>query len=504
MSTSLRRWNDYWASYPGGANGWNTIASYLAANISDTNYADNTSATGSLVVQLDGAAPAIPAGAQVRGVRARANLSQPSGSAPAEFGVYHKSLGPLPRAIATPGVTRRDFYTPWQLTRPDGSAWVSGDFISQGDACVLLADNDSVYRVHDVGMDVLVNERPVVSAVGPTGTITTSTPAITWTYTDPDGDVAERVRVIVCSASQGSPDTFINPAQVLYDSGEVLSSAASHQVTTPISDGVRYIYVKVADAGSNGRYSLYATATVTIAANPPAAPTVAAVADNTNNRVNLTVTAVTSTAGQKFTVDRSDDGGVTWKTLPRLEPTGASTVDGEGRLSGTGTPPVATARDHEAPPGVAVRYRAKSTLTVAVGSYGASSASVTVTITDWWLKDPLTPANNRIVDVQGPVDSDETERTAVMEPLGRKYPVVLADAYGGEDGTLDVKSFSEAEHQTIRALIRAQRTLILQAPIDPMHRWIRLIGPRKRKVLFTGDTSPVRDLSVRFVEVDAL
>jgi hypothetical protein len=142
-------------------------------------------------------------------------------------------------------------------------------------------------RVYEVYLDLLYNAAPVVAITGPASPVLlTQQPTVTWSYSDSEGDAQERYRVKVLKTPYGNPDA--PPASyVLYDSGEVVSSAASHRLVSALPNGVAYFYVKAADAGSNGRYGAWALATITIQVDPPGIPAVVATADNPNQRIAL-------------------------------------------------------------------------------------------------------------------------------------------------------------------------------------------------------------------------
>jgi hypothetical protein len=142
------------------------------------------------------------------------------------------------------------------------------------------------------------NRAPTVTVTGPadddTGTAgnqvtTTSNPQVTWTYSDPDGDPQERIRVKVFSGSAAVANPSTETARLVYDSGEVLSSAASHTIPRPLSNGDYVVAVQAADIGSAGRYSAWASRTFTMAIEPPPEPTVEATAEPFA-RVKLEVT----------------------------------------------------------------------------------------------------------------------------------------------------------------------------------------------------------------------
>lgn len=152
-------------------------------------------------------------------------------------------------------------------------------------------------RLHEAYIDVVYNEAPVATVTAPAeaGSVTNdSTPAIAWTYTDPESDAQERVRVKVFSQAQYSAGGFDPEISTpTWDSGELFTSALSVDVGVILANGVYRAYVKVSDAGSSGRYSAWDNNTFTMNVVPPPVPALTATVDNTLKRVTL---AVESTA----------------------------------------------------------------------------------------------------------------------------------------------------------------------------------------------------------------
>lgn len=99
-------------------------------------------------------------------------------------------------------------------------------------------------------MVVEYNQAPsaTVSVSGGTNT-PTLTPTITWTYSDPENDIQERYKVTVLLDSDNS---------IVYQSGEVISSAIAHAIPNGylLNNTTYRVKVEVADAGSAGRYNI--------------------------------------------------------------------------------------------------------------------------------------------------------------------------------------------------------------------------------------------------------
>jgi hypothetical protein len=157
--------------------------------------------------------------------------------------------------------------------RPAGGPWTV-DAVNA--VTVRLAANTTAVRFYEAYLDVRYDAQPTVTAVGPSGVVTSQAPTITWTYADANGDPQERwqVKVFTQAVATGpgfSPET--SPA--VADSGDAFFSSAGTTAWTlpsPLSPGVYHAHVRAADAGSNGRYSAWASTTLTVVGDPPAPP----------------------------------------------------------------------------------------------------------------------------------------------------------------------------------------------------------------------------------------
>lgn len=135
--------------------------------------------------------------------------------------------------------------------------------------------------------------------------------------------------------------------------------------------------------------------------------------------------------------------------------------------------------------------------------YSATStvASATVVFTDWWLKDPTTPALNTTVIVKEPLRFEKFENQAVFRPLGRTLPVVVSGTLNGEQGTIDFDFVTRAEFDAFDALRNTQRVLLLQSPFGD-NLYVKLGANRDSTLKHADSVSQYRDVSIGFVQVD--
>jgi hypothetical protein len=327
------------------------------------------------------------------------------------------------------------------------------------------------WKVYEVFVDTLYAAQPTCTATAPSGTVgNTSTPTVTWGYTaGTDGGVQKKYEVAVFNTTQygiGGFDPAVSPAT--WRSGQVTSTGTSVVVGTPLPNANTYrAYVRVAqDVGGVDHWSTqggtawsYSQFTMSIA--PPNVPSLTATADSANGRVTLHVTdSSPASALTEFEIDRSEDGGTSWQIV-------------RGDLVGGYVAPVSggtsrTIYDYEGSPATSIIYRARAawlnTGQYIWSAFSSSTAPVTWTTTLLWIKNPIRTslcAQFRIVEF---VATERDGRSKVFAPVGRRNPIVVKDARGGQVGTLTLHTGSAADRVKLDALLDAQQTLLLQCP----------------------------------------
>lgn len=95
------------------------------------------------------------------------------------------------------------------------------------------------------------NVPPTATVTAPTGTVLTTTPTVTWTYSDPESNPQSQYQVKIFSLAQYSIGGF-NPetSPNTWDSGVTAGAATSRVVGTPLVGAVYRSYVKVSDANA--------------------------------------------------------------------------------------------------------------------------------------------------------------------------------------------------------------------------------------------------------------
>lgn len=130
-----------------------------------------------------------------------------------------------------------------------------------------------------------------------------------------------------------------------------------------------------------------------------------------------------------------------------------------------------TVQDYEAPLGVPVSYQSeqRSTTTGAV-SGRSSTEPVTVPAPDRtmiWLKDPLEPMRNVLLQARLPLPTFQRPiEQAKNAVLGRRNPVVFSGVRGGEEGDLALFTRDPAERRALDWLLDPGHVLFVQAGPD--------------------------------------
>lgn len=297
---------------------------------------------------------------------------------------------------------------------------------------------------------VVAQTPPSVVVNGPSGTITTSAPTVTWTDTLPGGATQTTYRVVVESGAYGIVPGSGTP---FFDSGVVSSSANSLGVSGFIN-GVTYrVFVQVQETG--GQTSGWSYSTFTLSLIPATAPGLVATGDAANARTSLLITNNDSHS-VAANLQYSDDGGVTWNSVRN----GSSVAIGP-------SPSSVTVYDYEATPGVARTYRVQVTYEATpniITSAWVQAGPVTLTLTTWWVKDVTNPALNKsLCDAQQHVRNRKGDSVAVY-PAGRTKPLVLRGPVHGVDGTFRTVVKTEAERTAALALFAAQDSILIQDP----------------------------------------
>jgi hypothetical protein len=138
--------------------------------------------------------------------------------------------------------------------------------------------------------------------------------------------------------------------------------------------------------------------------------------------------------------------------------------------------------DYEEPQGISRFYLVKA-ITVAAGSPVASAVGVGLSpglATDgnyiWWFKVPLNPTLNKAFSIlPGGWDSHRPANAAAFTPLGRPYKVVVSDGVSGNEQTIKVECFSQADYDALRKMYEAQQVVMVNASGSVLQRYFAFV-----------------------------
>lgn len=409
----------------GTVTGAATADAALADNV-DTSYVQISSRVrlDSQVTRVGFPTPAIPAGAKVYSVGLRRRIQTVVTGA--DIPVCNHWLRSITGAILVAGqaqAIQKSFFSSTNPVSPTTATWVEenlGTFTSGPGGQVWDPTTNLVGLTYDLGrgddsvtsvlqvsavyLDVTYQSLSSVTVTGPTGTVTSTRPTVKWTYSSPNSQPQQSYQVAIYTSAQvaslGFTPFVTTPLQT---SGVVLGEDLQWTLTSDITDGAYSAYVQSTSrwSGSGSFATAVSSATWTRAAAPanppPAAVLSAAVFDSANNRVALTFApGGSSPATTAFTVQSSQNGGVTFTSIPSLT-----------YVPATGLTPI-TKYDYVAPLNVTSQYRVLAySGTVLVAATAPSNVlSATPADTRHWLKNPANPLQNTPLPVAAPKTSD--------------------------------------------------------------------------------------------------
>jgi hypothetical protein len=392
----------------------------------DTSYVQLSSLCrlDSQVIRVGFATPTLPAGAQVYSVGLRRRiLSVVSGNDVPVCNHWFRSVDGIIEVAGQSVPPRKRFFNSlcptspvtatWttesvfsSTSGPGGKPWVVGGNltgftydIGRGDA-----STTSLLKMSEVFLDITYQQLSTVTVTGPTGTVSSTQPTVTWTYLSPDSQPQQAYRVAIYTAAQvaglGFAPFVTTPLQT---SGVVLAEDLQWTLIGDITDGSYSAYVQATSQWSGVGTFTTAIASTTWtraaapASPPPAAVLSSAVFDAANNRVALTfLPGGTTPATTVFTVQASRDGGASWDPIPSLT-----------YIPANGMTPV-IGYDEVAPLNVTSQYRvlAYSGSVWVAAQLPSNVLSATPVGNQHWLKSPSNPLLNTVLPVAAPKTSD--------------------------------------------------------------------------------------------------
>lgn len=467
---------------------------------SDGTYIRKVNGTGTASVVLDFGTTTISATQTIRQVRLRGRIRTDStaGKLNLQLGTRVNGVNYFTSALAVRGINANpvEVIGQWYSTAPDGGAWTQTKIDNLRAQVTDYKDSTDRAYIYELYIDVDVANQATVTISAPTGTITTTAkPDVSWSITDPDGDVQSYYQVKVFNAVTYSAAGFDpTTATASWTSGQVLGTDVSTTVGDYLANATYRCYIRTAKTINGVAFwSGWAYSTFTINLSPPTVPTLTTAYTSGENKVTLTATgaAPTGFASQTFEIQRTADAGVTW-----------SAVRYAGALVPTGSYAVSIV-DNEPPRGITVGYRVRSVGTSGVNVQASAWSATTnvVTVNDGtWVFKTIQPtaivATN--VGVIGPDDWDQPEQIGVFSPLTRTYPVVVSSALQATIGSYKIITTTSAQQTALEPLVAYQGTLLVLTPFGDQ-KYIRITG-RKRARSGTP-TVPRYEYQLDYVEV---
>lgn len=331
--------------------------------------------------------------------------------------------------------------------------------------------------------------QPVVDVGAPTGTLNEDNiPTVSWTNgldVDGGGQFAANVRIF--NEDQYTDGGFDPDTSDYVDGTDFFAADTSWRGTEILPNGNYRAYVRVSQLSNASDWDYNA---FTVDVPTPSNPTLVAVGDPDNGRMELTVSGNPGTADtDQIEIQRQD--GSEWIAV--------RTIEGDGIVTGD-----ATIQDYEAPFGETVTYRARAihnyTSTNAYSAWETDSASVYAT--QWWVKHPTDPGWNLAVDLRSFVGHDRAARQTVQQPLGREDAIAVSDTRGPETGTITFRCSDDTTRDAIMSIGTLTVPVLLAPPGDhhERNRWV-ILGDESVSRLIDQYWATERDVTYTWTEV---
>lgn len=106
-----------------------------------------------------------------------------------------------------------------------------------------------------------------------------------------------------------------------------------------------------------------------------------------------------------------------------------------------------------------------ATYTATTGAGTLTAGPVTLTASEVWLRHPGIPSLSLAIDFQGEGEPTRAAVQAVLEPLGRTYPIVVTDGRRkSKRGVITIRTATAAEAQALLDLVDDTSVLLLDIP----------------------------------------
>lgn len=325
-------------------------------------------------------------------------------------------------------------------------------------AVVTESPSQVAMTFYEAYVDLKYAEAPVVTVLGPTGTLTTATaPVVQWGYAaGSDGGPQFQYQIKVFSAAQYGAGGF-NPdtSAATYDSGIVYGSAPNATTGFLPNHTTYRAYVRAAqNIGGLAHFSAWSFSGFALNVDAPEFTTVVATGDSANHRINVVMTRDGAhPVWNEIEVQHSFDAGATWSFV-------------RGSAGAVYSSPY-TLPDYETLSGQSVLYRARpivsGTGTEAAGAWVSSSAaSWTLTAEADRLQSTGKPSLSISAVIQVLPTEDRKRAQGVFEVVGRSDNVIVNDVLQLATGQFILFTYTSGEDTAVEALMERTDSLYLQ------------------------------------------
>jgi hypothetical protein len=303
----------------------------------------------------------------------------------------------------------------------------------------------------------------------PNGAIANAMPLVTWLYADIDNKPA-RGFIVEFFERPGGSWTGFDPATAtpLYRAVIKDGTATSHQTTRAVLKNLTNyrVYITAIVTVENFTVEQQAFSDFNTSFTVPATPTLTLTAQpDTNNRVKIDVLNNQNHASVRATVERSDDGGLTWAVVRGID------------AQNIGFNITTTFYDYEAQPNTLTQYRAwvTSTASGAIAQSAFATGSVTLATRYAFLKDVTDATRNVHLRLQGKwLKKGHRRPRAYYEAINRDRPIPMRGVAAQRTTSVQVLCKTRAELTALLTLLNSDRVLLLQTAWT--HMWVDITG----------------------------
>lgn len=368
-------------------------------------------------------------------------------------------------------------------------------------------DTTNQPRLYELWGEVTVYDLPSITLTGigndsasPWAPTDTSTPLVTWTYSQTQNAPQTGVVMKLFSTTTTTPET----TTPLW-STTVIDGSTSAQITYSMTNGTSYyLYYKVASGGNGAQnYGAWSSAvTITPSLTAPTIPTISsATYSSSTEKVTIALSggAAYTGATQTWQLQRSDDGGTTYYDVR-----GCTSFNS---TASTVAPSAITVYDYEAKRNATVRYRVRAKTSL-IASAWSSATTVSVAATTQWAMAAFDSNDSAMagtltktylgVPVQNEMDVEIVESVGVFRPLGLSTSVVVHGALTGQDGRYSLIVSSTAARDSLLSVLNSQSTIMVSNPLNEI-KYIRVVS---RNFKLSGSTTvPKYEFDIAYIEV---